>query len=1188
MPAIHFDITGDNDNVIKALQETVDNLEQFSEISKRFSEAGVDFKDTATAIKGIEEYINGLNGALDGCADKIEELNKKIAEASMSGDQAAVAQYKEELEEVISTQEQLTEEVSSSQSALDMLKDSFDDTAESAGKTEGVMVRLLGGTKNYNEIIKNLPGPLKSVVTGLNGMVKAAKAFIATPLGMALTPLILAFSALSTWLHKSAEGQQALAKISGYLKGVIAGMQQVVMDIGKALYNAFNDPIKALDNLWQALKKNFIDKMNASAGIVVNFGKMVGKAFSGKWDEAKEAAKEMGDSFNKLVDSSAIGKVYDSVTGYVEGINKIGKAQSDLSARENKLHRERTAWMIQEAELDKQIAEQRNKMRMGTKEERSEAAAKMQELINQKTAKNVELAREEYNIKKETNALTTSSQEDLDEEERLRARVVQLETQGVTQKGFALRIQDSMNRQLGISAEKLKELVEKEKELIDALTEKGDQQILESTSLAVSAMEDGFKKEMAEQELEHTQRMAAIDKEQKERIKQIEDFQKAEYKARHGSLNGFVFDENSEMMAAAMEIYDKEVENEGERSRQALSNIYKSYLDEYKDFIDQWSDLSKKFNNDRLALIMAGADKFNPKVFQELGEKEREAFEGLAEQWATSGRDKGFTKWFEELKQQSLVDLDIMLSDLENEMDMFGESLPANEVAQLNAKMILLRKTIKEYNGDDGMAETAQKSIVSWTDLNKVLTDTAALFKQAGEAIGGMFGDALKMVGKFTTSIVQAGNALEAFKEAKETNDKVGMLTSSLTIAGAAVSVVSEVAGKIKEAKERTEEVDRATQAYYRTLRQIEDSKAFENLSNAFGSDVFGQFVLNMQTAAQAGNSLENISKNISKETVTIKNWGKAIAYAATGWGTLLGISTAAGGKSITSDLISDMRTEWQKFWGSDKNIITASMSEFFDSNGNLLGNKLQKWYETYGEGLTEANKKVVEDMLDEFNRFENAKSGIKGFLSNLFGNVAQDVASDMVDTFVETGHVIQDMSKYMDDFAKSVAKSIVQGKLMAKVFKEEDEEAIADLLVAGKTSDAIKSFNNLMEKARDMAPEIEEFLAGLDLQSLGSDNATASSKGFAAMSQETGDELNGRFTALQISNETIAQNSLVQTGYLLTIKDLMTGSSSVLTDIRDMHAIEASYLADIAKQTKPIPVMADTIDRIKRNTENL
>ena len=1176
MPAIHFDITGDNDNIIQSLQETLDKLEQFSDVAKTLSDAGIDMTNSATAIQAVEKYIEGLEGSIEGCTDKIQELNEKIAEASEAGDNQAVEGYKQQVEELITTQDELTGVLDSAKTAVDVLNESYDATAESANKAEGAIVKLLGGQKNYNEIVSNLPGPLKSVVSGLNGMVKAAKAFIATPLGMVLTPLILGFSALYKWLNKTAEGQQVLAKMTGYLKGVMAGIQQVIFDVGKTLYNAFSNPKQAIAEFWQALKNQLLARLEGAKGVFVNFGKIIGNALKGNFKEAGEAAKAMGNDYQKIFTGKDVEQIKEGTNAFAErirSIHNIGKAQSDLGARENKLHRERTAWLHEEAELDKQIAEQRNKMRMGTKEERSAAAAKMQELINQKTAKNVELAREEYLIKKETNALTDSSQEDLDEEERLRAKVVQLETQGVTQKGFALRIQDSMNRQLGISSEKLSELINKEQELLDGLTDKADQQGLETASLAISGMREGFDKEMAEQDLEHKQRMAAIEKEQEDRIKKIKDFQKAEYEARHNTLKGFEFDENSDLVITAKDIYGTDIENEGQRYQQALSNVYKKYTDEYRGFIGQWEELTKKFDDDRKALLTSDDLIDDPELWVELTNKEKESFENLAKTWAQSGRDEEFTRWFQSLANQSLADLQDVLTVLEVEMETLGDSIPKEELDKLRAKIVLVKKAIKENKDDEeiieGITQDVENATVSWADLNKVLTDTAALFKEAGNAVGGMFGETLKMVGNFTTSIAKAGNAFKAFLDAKEKKNTIGMITSGITVAGAAVSVAAEVAGKIKEARERTKEVDSATKAYYRTLQQIQDSKILESFSNAFGNDTYGQFTQNIANAKKASGNITDISRTITKESKVIKNWGAALLSGPFAIAASLG-TAASKGKTFTADFVSDLRTGWQKFWGSEKNIMTASMSDFFDENGNLLGDELQDWYKTYGEGLTEENKAIIEDMLAEFDRLEESKKNINSFLSGIFGDVVSDIASDMLDEFISTGGAIQDMTKYMNDFGKSVAKSIIQGKLMEQVFRDEDQKAIADLLAAGKTSEAIASFNNIMDKAKAMGPEIQAFLTEIGAQGWNDSEAqarTATSRSSLGASQESIDESNGRLTAIQAQ---VFQMGETVTGFKDSYDRIITNMAAMLQHTQGIH-VDTTELKGIVSDMREL-----------------
>lgn len=1186
MPGIHFDITGDNSNIVNIVNDTTERFKTMADNMKQLSQT-FDFSDAQSAVDALKHAILDNEKVINNFKEQLQDLFEKQKEAASAGDEAAVQKYGEEMQKLAKYLQETTSENNQLVEALGTLDSAYDETSGKMSESSGIMEKLLGGTKNYNDIISNLPGPLKNAVSGLNGMVKAAKAFIATPLGAVLAALILAYKTITTWLNKSAEGQQALAKISGYLKGVLAGLQQVVMDVGKALYNAFTNPKQAIQSLWQTLKNELLNRIQAAGGVFVNFGKILGNAFKGNFKEAGEAAKAMANDYQKVFTGRDVEQIKEGTKALGDRIAKIhetGKAQSELSARENQLHRDRTAWMNEEAELDKEIAEQRNKMRMGSKSDRAEASKRLQELVDKKTEKNVALAREEYEIKKASNALTDSSQEDLDEEERLRARVVQLETQGITQKGFALRIQDSMNRSLGATSGKISEIIEKEKEFLESLQEQYDTVQRESASLAVGFMEEGFEKEMAEFELEKEQRNAALENEHKERINKIKEMQKAEYKARNGSLNGFAFNALSDAAISENAIYNQQRQNIDAQNELALKAIYKKYTDEYAGFIDKWEELTKKYNDDLTALTLSGALVDNPRIFDTFNTMRNDAFANLAKQWASSGQDSEFKRWFEGLGQQSMVELDVMLSDLLFDLEQFGDELPTDEVAKLNAKIALTKKMLKEGDFDaagNAIADSSKKALVSWTDLNKVLTDTAKLFEQAGNVIGGVFGETLKMAGKFTTSIVQAGNALKAFEEARKIKDTVGMLTASTTAAGAAIAIASEVASKIKEAKERTEEVDAATKAYLRTLKQIQDSGLLSGFENAFGTNSYGQFVKNLDIAKQATEGIAAVSKTVKGETANIKNWGKALLTGPFALTTVFGTAVSKGNK-VTADFVSDMRTGWQKFWGSDKNIVTASMSDFFDANGNLLGEKLQEWYSTYGEGLSSANRQIIEDMLADFDRLTEAKSNIKSYLSGLFGDVAGDMASDMVDNFVETGDAIKDMSGYMADFAKNVAKSIVQGKLMEKVFGDDAQDAIADLLAQGKTSEAINAYNELMERARSLGPEINSFLAGIDLQSLASSSdRTGLSQGKATASQDSIDALTGMMTVVQAHTFEIKESL---TGFSAQYETLIANTAAMLEHTQGIHVDTTEIKeiqAEIAELSRSIRTNVSTmVDR--------
>lgn len=109
----------------------------------------------------------------------------------------------------------------------------------------------------------------------------------------------------------------------------------------------------------------------------------------------------------------------------------------------------------------------------------------------------------------------------------------------------------------------------------------------------------------------------------------------------------------------------------------------------------------------------------------------------------------------------------------------------------------------------------------------------------------------------------------------------------------------------------------------------------------------------------------------------------------------------------------------------------------------------------------------------------------------------------------------------------------------------------------------------------------------------------SASSKGFQAMSQDTGEELNGRFTALQVTGEEIKNQNVAQSQSLnlLTAKadDIFrvnTEVRNIADDTRDLIAQSYLELVQISENTgaivKPIQQMQRDIAEVKKNTAKL
>ena len=100
------------------------------------------------------------------------------------------------------------------------------------------------------------------------------------------------------------------------------------------------------------------------------------------------------------------------------------------------------------------------------------------------------------------------------------------------------------------------------------------------------------------------------------------------------------------------------------------------------------------------------------------------------------------------------------------------------------------------------------------------------------------------------------------------------------------------------------------------------------------------------------------------------------------------------------------------------------------------------------------------------------------------------------------------------------------------------------------------------------------------------------SQKGWQSMGQETADELNGRFTAIQIAVESINSkvgNSELIIANLNTLSELAVMRNTAVADIRDIMITSNLYLEDMVKYAKmTYNDFGTKIDIINRHQEEI
>ena len=199
-----------------------------------------------------------------------------------------------------------------------------------------------------------------------------------------------------------------------------------------------------------------------------------------------------------------------------------------------------------------------------------------------------------------------------------------------------------------------------------------------------------------------------------------------------------------------------------------------------------------------------------------------------------------------------------------------------------------------------------------------------------------------------------------------------------------------------------------------------------------------------------------------------------------------------------------------------------------------------------------------------------------------------------------------EDLKSAIDNFATAYADAWANGEDRARTARDVVRNMMRQMVIesiksAIQSSEAMKKFREKLqefwldgvfsaeeqEEAYKMADDLQKYLddkygwAGSLLSDNQASTQNATSRGFQAMSQDTGDELNGRFTDMQGK-----MNILVNGMELL--RSINMDTRNVTFDIRDIMIQLNGNVADIRTYTRILPAMGETLVAINRKLDNL
>ena len=468
-------------------------------------------------------------------------------------------------------------------------------------------------------------------------------------------------------------------------------------------------------------------------------------------------------------------------------------------------------------------------------------------------------------------------------------------------------------------------------------------------------------------------------------------------------------------------------------------------------------------------------------------------------------------------------------------LDKLFEGTMQKDVANMLAKGIqgLLgkdsnaAKVLSEALGDSGMSGEIISAVLSILDILKggfgtLITD---LTETVFGAITGILDDVL------SGDIVMT--------PLKSVGDNVSHILNTLSFGG-----FNSLFGGDGNAKKVNDTIERLTDRNTLLQQSIEDLT--DAMENAYGSKATSYYDQAYKNQQETNQNYLDIAKAQASYHASHGSWNHY-------WSGFSSDEMDWIKKNVKSDFNGDLFS----LSPEEMKLLRGNVAIWEHIENTGKGN--------YGGRLTEK----LNDYIDQAGKLDELSDKLKESLTQIsFDSMKDSFVSDLMD-------MSKSAQDFADDFAEMMQKALlsysmedlINGDLKnlyddwAKAIKDND----------GKLTEAdIETFNKRYDDiVQEGLKRRDDWAKVTGYTSSSSSSQTATSGGWASMGQDTADELNGRFTALQIAGENISASMVTAVAQMETIISTGISTNGAVAEIRNMMIMTNSYLEDIVKYSK-------------------
>lgn len=759
----------------------------------------------------------------------------------------------------------------------------------------------------------------------------------------------------------------------------------------------------------------------------------------------------------------------------------------------------------------------------------------------------------------------------------------------------------------------------------------------------IDSLQDGYEKEQAQRELNNKKEIQALERQKEDYIRAYIQGQKeifdAQEELKAKQTKGYVrqtFDASTINVKDITSAWDKIIKNtqigQGVDEWQKRENAMNEYLIEYGTFSQKKAAIDKKYE-----------DAINKET--DLGTKNT-----LQKQWEEAISSLNMSKLKEEINwemvfgdlskitKEQLTKIKAQLQEFKDSDD-FKDATPEQiqviegAINSINSAMVdkggifggmteslkelanateELKKAEEELvrannEGTEAEKEEAQRKVNkaqqrkqnAETDVTRSSKKTIDNLIMVGDAIAQLGSDAEMSLSSFGNA---AASVVDAFTEAgSKIGGIVGAIFSILEgiqkqgLAGFVGNIVGNVAGAVggifdtltfgafglggadySRYNEMVEEYNKLNEIWDEL---IDKKREYIDMSYGVEADKVGQEAIDLvekQIEAYRTLGKERLNSGASVGSHSI---GKRMA------------------KNTSSSDWQDIANALDMSVNAAKEFIgTGRMTGLFDLTVEQL-EKLKSDAPTFWADMDDDVREYLDSIIEGEAKIEEIQNQVKEQLT-------QTTFDSVFDSFVDT---LMDMDSSAKDFAEDFSEYMQRAiltNMVGEKFSKELQDWYDSFAEAGKdkegiTKEDMEELRKQYEEIVDAAVAERDKLAEIFGWTGEATHQSASSKGFQSMSQDTGEELNGRFTALQIAGEEIKNQNIAQSQSLSILNTRIDTISSTSSNIRDIASetrdiIASSYLelVQISENTgaivKPVQQMQKDIAEVKKNTSKL